>query len=125
MNSQWQGNLPIYKQLADKIKAAILEKIYIEGEALPSVRVLSSELSINHITVSKALHELLDEGLIEMKRGLGMFVMQGAVVALQKTQKEHFLQRELPELLDKTRRLGIDTEELINWINIQREKERD
>ena len=125
MNNQWQGDLPIYKQLAEKLKTAILEETFVEGDALPSVRVICSELNINHITVSKALHELVAEGLIEKKRGLGMFVVQGAVKTLQQTQKQQFIQSDLPELMLKIKRLGIERKQLIEWITKQGEYEND
>lgn len=116
MNNQWHDDLPIYKQLAENIKSSILNHVYPEDTALPSVRAISAELQINHITVSKAYHELLDEGLIEKRRGLGMFVKTGAISALHHVQKNKFLHEDLPLLVEKMQRLDIKPQEVIEKI---------
>lgn len=116
MNSHWHDQLPIYKQLVEKLKQAILAHRYPEETVLPSVRNVSAELSINHITVSKAYHELLDEGLIEKRRGLGMFVKTGAINALLNTEKTKFLTEDLPKIIQKMHQLNIDQAEVIAHI---------
>lgn len=116
MNDQWHDQLPIYKQLVIKLKQAILAETFTEETALPSVRVVSAELSINHITVSKAYHELVDEGLIEKKRGLGMFILKGAVSQLLEAERVLFIQQELPKLIDKMAELKIPVDDVITMI---------
>ncbi len=113
MNSQWHDDLPIYKQLVIKLKKAILDNRYPETTALPSVRAISAELQINHITVSKAYHELVDEGVIEKKRGLGMFVKLGAIEALHNSEKIKFLSEDLPQFIKKMQQLDIDLNQVI------------
>ncbi|KMT64992.1 GntR family transcriptional regulator [Catenovulum maritimum] len=116
MNNQWSDDIPIYKQLVEKLKKAILNNMYPEETALPSVRAISAELNINHITVSKAYHELLDDGLIEKRRGLGMFVKLGAIEVLSHSEKTKFLTEDLPKLIQKMHQLNIDSELVIKQI---------
>ena len=114
MTMQWNESAPIYRQLRDHIKAMILDEALKEGDALPSVRQVSADFQLNPITVSKAYQELVDENLVEKRRGLGMYVNQGAREALLKTEREHFLRDEWPILRDRLRRLGIDVASLAN-----------
>ncbi|WP_016953907.1 GntR family transcriptional regulator [Catenovulum agarivorans] len=116
MNNHWHDDMPIYKQLVEKLKKAILNNSYPEETALPSVRAVSAELQINHITVSKAYHELLDEGLIEKRRGLGMFVKTGAIEALHTAEKNKFLAEDLPQFLQKMQQLNISQQDVIEKI---------
>ena len=108
MSIQWNESAPIYRQLRDYIKAMILDEALKEGDALPSVRQVSADFQLNPITVSTAYQELVDENLVEKRRGLGMYVNQGAREALLKNEREHFLREEWPVLRDKLRRLGLD-----------------
>lgn len=108
MSMQWNESTPIYRQLRDHIKAMILDEALKEGDALPSVRQVSADFQLNPITVSKAYQELVDENLVEKRRGLGMYVNQGAREALLKNEREHFLREEWPVLRDRLRRLGLD-----------------
>ena len=108
MSIHWNESAPIYRQLRDHIKAMILDEALKEGDALPSVRQVSADFQLNPITVSKAYQELVDENLVEKRRGLGMYVNQGAREALLKNEREHFLRDEWPALRDKLRRLGLD-----------------
>jgi GntR family transcriptional regulator len=108
MSIQWNESAPIYRQLRDYIKAMILDEALKEGDAIPSVRQISADFQLNPITVSKAYQELVDENLVEKRRGLGMYVNQGAREALLKNEREHFLRDEWPVLRQKLRRLGID-----------------
>ncbi|AWB65633.1 GntR family transcriptional regulator [Saccharobesus litoralis] len=116
MNNVWHDDQPIYKQLVAKLKTAILNNNYPEESALPSVRAISAELQINHITVSKAYHELLDEGLIEKRRGLGMFVKTGAINALLLAEKAKFLSEDLPHFIEKMQQLNIEQQDVIDRI---------
>ncbi|MBL0029316.1 MAG: GntR family transcriptional regulator [Rhodanobacteraceae bacterium] len=108
MSMQWNESAPIYRQLRDYIKAMILDEALKEGDALPSVRQVSADFQLNPITVSKAYQELVDENLVEKRRGLGMYVNQGARDALLKNEREHFMREEWPVLRDRLRRLGLD-----------------
>lgn len=108
MSIQWNESAPIYRQLRDYIKAMILDEALKEGDALPSVRQVSADFQLNPITVSKAYQELVDENLVDKRRGLGMYVNQGAREALLKSEREHFLREEWPTLRERLRRLGLN-----------------
>ncbi len=112
MSMQWNESAPIYRQLRDYIKAMILDEALKEGDALPSVRQVSADFQLNPITVSKAYQELVDENLVEKRRGLGMYVNQGARLALLKSERDHFLSEEWPVLRERLRRLELDLVEL-------------
>lgn len=109
----WNDDQPIYRQLREKIVALILSGVFKEGDALPSVRQVASDYQINHITVSKAYQELVDMGLVEARRGMGMYVVQGAQQKLHSIEKEKFITAEVPALLLRMRQLGITKKELI------------
>ena len=108
MSIQWNESAPIYRQLRDYIKAMILDEALKEGDALPSVRQVSADFQLNPITVSKAYQELVDENLVDKRRGLGMYVNQGAREALLRSEREHFLREEGPMLRERLRRLGLN-----------------
>ncbi len=116
MQDPWRDDQPIYRQLTERIFALILNGHLKEGEAIPSVRQVASDYQINHLTVAKAYQELVDQGLIEKRRGLGMFVLPGARQRALTEQRQRFLQQELPRLLDMARQLGIEKTELIDTI---------
>ncbi len=116
MRDDWKEGLPIYRQLESRVSALILDGTYAEGDAVPSVRRVSSDFNINHLTVAKAYQELVDSGLLEKKRGLGMFVIPGAKEALMKNEKDKFLNTELPEFLDRLTQLDISKQEVIDQI---------
>jgi len=121
MTERWDDTQPIYQQLRDHTVARILAGELAEGTALPSVRQLAVELQINPITVSRAYQLLVDEALVEKRRGLGMFVMQGAHEQLLNSERDHFLQQELPKILERAQQLGIKTEELLQYIKDSKE----
>lgn len=110
----WDQRLPIYQQLADLLAAQLLDGEPPEGEAMPSVRVLAGRFLLNPLTVNRALQALGDEGLLENRRGLGLFVVPGARERLKAAERERFLQTEWPRLRDRLRRLGIGAEQL-SW----------
>ena len=110
----WDHKLPIYQQLADQLAARLLDGDPAEGEALPSVRTLASRYLINPLTVSRALQALGDEGLVETRRGLGIYVRPGARERLRRAERERFLNDEWPRLRERLRRLGIGPGQL-NW----------
>lgn len=117
MQIQWDDSQPIYLQLRDRVQNMILEGNLVEGEALPSVRTVSAEYQLNPITVSKAYQLLVDDQLAVKKRGLGMFVVDGAKDKLLQQERELFLTAELPALLRKLKRLHITREELLEALD--------
>lgn len=113
MSVTWNDNVPIYRQLRERVVAMILDGVLTEGDALPSVRQVAADYQINPLTVSKAYQELVDEALVEKRRGLGMFVTDGARTALLKSERDRFLREEWPRLHARIERLGIDVEKLL------------
>jgi GntR family transcriptional regulator len=113
MNPKWSDDLPIYRQLRDRVVAMILEGVLSDGDALPSVRNVAAEYRLNPLTVLKGYQELVDEGLVEKKRGRGMFVTDGAQRQLLKDERKRFLEKEWPQVLATIERLGLDPEELL------------
>ena len=112
MSSIWDDSQPIYQQLRERTIARILAGELAEGEPLPSVRQIAVDMQINPITVSKAYQMLVDDGLVEKRRGLGMFVINGARQRLLAREREHFLQHEWPQMLQRMRTLGIDLQQM-------------
>lgn len=108
MSIEWNDNLPIYRQLRDLVIERVLDGSFPEGEAVPSVRQVASDYNINHLTVAKAYQELVDDGLLEKRRGLGMFVLSGAREMLTDNEQQKFLEEELPAFAEKVHRLGLD-----------------
>ena len=109
----WDDNQPIYQQLKEKITISILDGDFAEGEAIPSIRQVSSDYRINPITVSKAYQMLADEKIIEKKRGLGMYVITGARKRLLALEQKRFMQAEWPKILQRIKQLGLNIEELV------------
>src|ERR1700745_3045188 len=96
MDPQWDDSVPIYRQLRDRVVAMILEGALKEGDPLPSVRNVAAEYRVNPLTVLKGYQQLVDEGLVETKRGRGMFINEGARKLLLKGERERFLTQEWP-----------------------------
>ena len=113
MDPKWNEDQPIYRQLRDRVVAMILEDVLAEGDALPSVRNVAAEYRLNPLTVLKGYQELVDEGLVEKKRGRGMFVNEGARKNLLKAERQRFLDKEWPKVLATIDRLGLDETELL------------
>ena len=112
MNIAWNDSTPIYRQLRDRVVAMILDGVLKQGDPLPSVRQVAGDFQINPITVSKAYQELVDENLVEKRRGLGMYVTDGAREALLKSERERFLREEWPLLSARIARLGLNLKQL-------------
>ena len=110
----WDQKLPIYQQLADILAAQLLDGEPPEGEAMPSVRALAGQYLLNPLTVNRALQALGDEGLLENRRGVGLYVTGGARQRLKAAERKRFLTTEWPRLRERLRRLGIGAEQL-NW----------
>ena len=116
MDPKWNEDQPIYRQLRDRVVAMILEGVLGDGDALPSVRNVAAEYRLNPLTVLKGYQELVDEDLVEKKRGRGMFVTDGARDRLLKDERERFLEKEWPEVAATISRLGLDPAELLQVI---------
>ena len=114
MSVTWNDNAPIYRQLRDRVVAMILDGVLKQGDALPSVRQVAADFQLNPITVSKAYQELVDDNLVDKRRGLGMYVAEGARAALLRSERERFLREEWPPLRDRLQRLGLDLATLLN-----------
>ena len=112
MNREWDDSQPIYRQLRDRGVHMILDGVLKEGDPLPSVRNVAAEYRVNPLTVLRAYQELVDEDLVEMKRGLGMFVKAGARDLLLKGERQKFLADEWPRVAEKIQRLGLTQKEL-------------
>jgi len=113
MDPKWSEDLPIYRQLRDRVVEMILEGVLGDGDALPSVRNVAAEYRLNPLTVLKGYQELVDEGLVEKKRGRGMFVTDGARRQLLKDERRRFIDKEWPKVLETIDRLGLDAAELL------------
>ena len=113
MDSEWNDSQPIYRQLRDRVAAMILDGVLKEGDPLPSVRNVAAEYRVNPLTVLKGYQELVDEGLVETRRGRGMFIMTGARALLLKGERKKFLAEEWPRVRETIQRLGLKAEELL------------
>ena len=113
MDPQWDNSSPIYRQLRDRVVAMILEGVLKEGDPLPSVRNVAAEFRLNPLTVLKGYQQLVDEQLVEKRRGRGMFVNVGARVMLLKDERQRFLDDEWPKVHAVIVRLGFGVEELM------------
>jgi len=113
MTTQWNDSQPIYWQLKERTIAMILDGTLKEGVALPSVRTVASDFQLNPITVSKSYQALVDEELVEKRRGLGMFVCEGARKKLTDSEREKFLTEEWPAMVTRIRQLGLDINKLL------------
>jgi GntR family transcriptional regulator len=113
MDPQWDDSQPIYRQLRDRVVAMILEGVLKEGDPLPSVRAVAAEFRLNPLTVLKGYQQLVDEQLVEKKRGRGMFVNEGARQALMKDERLYFLETEWPKVYATIVRLGLGVDDLM------------
>ena len=113
MNTKWNDEQQIYRQLRDLVVGMILEYAVPEGNALPSARTVAAEYKINHLTVLKAYQELADEGVVENRRGIGLFVVPGARERLLRAERKRFLKEEWPRILTRMNRLELSVDELL------------
>jgi len=113
MDPKWNEDQPIYRQLRDRVVAMILEGVLVDGDALPSVRNVAAEYRLNPLTVLKGYQELVDEGLVEKKRGRGMFINEGAQKLLLKAERQRFLEKEWPKVVATIERLRLDVADLL------------
>ena len=117
MTVTWNDNTPIYRQLRDRVVAMILEGVLNDGDPLPSVRSVAAEYRLNPLTVLKGYQQLVDEQLVEKRRGRGMFVTEGARRALLKDERQHFLEEEWPKMAGRIQRLGFEPKELLDALD--------
>jgi len=113
MERDWNDNQPIYRQLRDRVVAMILDGVLKEGDPLPSVRTVAAEYRVNPLTVLKGYQQLVDEQLVESRRGRGMFINEGARKLLLAGERAKFLAEEWPRINEAIQRLGLTPEELL------------
>ncbi len=116
MTVQWNDSQPIYWQLKERTVAMILDGTLAEGGALPSVRTVASDFQLNPITVSKSYQALVDDELVEKRRGLGMFVCEGARQKLMESERQKFLNEEWPAMVTRIQQLGLDVNKLTHSV---------
>ncbi len=116
MEREWNDSQPIYRQLRDLVAAMILDGVLGEGDPLPSVRQVAAEYRVNHLTVLKGYQQLVDERLVESRRGRGMFVNPGARDLLLQGEREKFLTEQWPRIHATIQRLGLTPEELLDAV---------
>ena len=114
MNREWNDNQPIYRQLRDRVVAMILDGVLNEGDPLPSVRTVAAEYLVNPLTVLKGYQLLVDEQLVEKRRGLGMFINAGARDLLMQCERQKFLAEQWPAIHATIQRLGLTPRELLD-----------
>ncbi len=111
-----QQSRPVYLKLRDQIAAAIIEGEYSEGEMLPSVRAFAAAQGANPLTVAKAYQQFQSDGLVEVQRGVGMYVVRGAAEKLRRSERDQFITEEWPEIRSRMARLGIKPAELLESV---------
>ena len=124
MEREWNDGQPIYRQLRDRVIAMILDGLLNEGDPLPSVRNVAAEYRVNPITVLKSYQELVDEELVEKRRGLGMYIKEGARNLLLEAEREKFLAEHWPRIHATIQRLGLKPEELLRPTSTKSSKEK-
>lgn len=119
MSIEWNDRQPIYRQLRDLVVERIMDGSFAEGQPVPSVRQVAADYQINHLTVGKAYQELVDAGLLEKRRGLGMFVTQGAREALTSDEQARFFAEELPAFAERVNSLGLDMQMVVDKLKTE------
>tara|TARA_R110002096_G_scaffold154_22_gene921 strand:+ start:10399 stop:10797 length:399 start_codon:yes stop_codon:yes gene_type:complete len=122
MDPKWNEDQPIYRQLRDRVVAMILEGVLTDGDALPSVRNVAAEYRLNPLTVLKGYQELVDENLVEKKRGRGMFVNEGARTMLLKAERQKFIEKEWPQVVATIERLDLQVDDLLRDVTSNKNK---
>jgi GntR family transcriptional regulator len=123
MDREWNDSQPIYRQLRDRVVAMILDNVLHEGDPLPSVRNVAAEYRVNPITVLKGYQQLVDEELVEKRRGLGMYVKAGARDLLLKGERQKFLAEHWPRIQETIQRLGLTPQDLLGPVEEKVEEE--
>jgi len=113
MDGDWNDSQPIYRQLRDRVVAMILDGVLGEGDPLPSVRNVAAEYRVNPLTVLKGYQQLVDEQLVEKRRGLGLFINSGARDLLLQGERQRFLADQWPAIAANIQRLGLTPQDLL------------
>jgi len=113
MDREWNDSQPIYRQLRDRVVAMILDGVLDEGDPLPSVRNVAAEYRVNPLTVLKGYQQLVDEGLVEKRRGLGLYINSGARKLLLEAERQRFLTEQWPAIHASIQRLGLSPKDLL------------
>jgi GntR family transcriptional regulator len=113
MDREWNDSQPIYRQLRDRVAAMMLDGVLKEGDPLPSVRTVAAEYRVNPLTVLKGYQQLVDEQLVEKRRGLGLFINAGARELLLRAERQRFLAEQWPAIFATIQRLGLTPQELL------------
>ncbi|HEU5435775.1 MAG TPA: GntR family transcriptional regulator [Telluria sp.] len=121
MTPGWNEHTPIYRQLKEKVLEMMLDGDLKAGDALPSVRQVAADYQLNPITVSKAYQELVDDNLVEKRRGIGMYMTEGASEKLLASERERFMREEWPAMVERIRRLGLNVDQLLRSAAAPRE----
>jgi GntR family transcriptional regulator len=116
VSHEWNDNQPIYRQLRDMVVERIMDGSFAEGSAIPSVRQVSADYHINHLTVARAYQELVELELLEKRRGLGMYVTKGARRAITSNERQHFIDEEIPAFAERARALGMELERVVGLL---------
>ncbi len=119
MENEWHDSQPIYRQLRDRVVAMMLDGVLKEGDPLPSVRTVAADYRVNPITVLKGYQQLVDEQLVEKRRGLGMFIKPGARDLLLAGERRKFLAEQWPRIAETIQRLGLTPQELLDAVAAQ------
>jgi GntR family transcriptional regulator len=119
MDREWNDSQPIYRQLRDRVVVMILDGVLKDGDPLPSVRNVAAEYRVNPLTVMKGYQQLVDEGLVESRRGRGMFINAGARTLLLEGERQKFLGEEWPRVYATIQRLGLNADELLNGAKVR------
>src|ERR1700737_4237908 len=114
MDREWNDSQPIYRQLRDRVVAMILDGVLKEGDPLPSVRNVAAEYRVNPITVLKGYQQLVEEQLVESRRGLGMFINAGAHDLLLRAERQKFMAEQWPRVYATIQRLGLTPKKLLD-----------
>jgi len=114
MDNDWNDNQPIYRQLRDRMIAMILDRVLDEGDPLPSVRNVAAEFRVNPLTVLKAYQQLVDEQIVEKRRGLGMYINAGARKLLLQAERQRFMKEQWPAIHATIQRLGLTPSDLLS-----------
>ncbi|MCI2061305.1 MAG: GntR family transcriptional regulator [Eubacteriaceae bacterium] len=122
MKINYESEKPIFMQLAEEIENAVISGAFPEGEQIPSITELSATLKINPATANKGVNMLVDAGIVYKKRGLGMFVQEGAVKMLTEKKKNEFIEEHITALVDEAKKLGLTKKDVLSIIEKQFDK---
>jgi len=114
--TEWHDNQPIFRQLSERISEQILSGVWQEEQVLPSIRAVAADLKINHLTVMKGYQLLVDQGLLEKRRGQGMFVAKGALTTLKTKQKSQFFDQQIPMIVETLKQMDMSLEEFVEQL---------